>query len=63
MALLLLKPLTMPEPEQEPDEHHMSKRVVYETSTSTSTKGQAITFIVIAVIAIALIVWIVMQMR
>jgi t-SNARE complex subunit (syntaxin) len=52
----------MPEPEKENDEH-MERRVVYETVSSTSTRSNAVTFVIIAVIAIALIVWVVMQMR
>jgi hypothetical protein len=52
----------MPEPEEERDEH-LERRVVYETVSSTSTKTNAVTFIVIIVIAIALIAWVVMQLR
>jgi len=52
----------MPEPEEERDEH-LERRVVYETVSSTSTKANTVTFIVIIVIAIALIAWVVMQMR
>lgn len=51
----------MPEPED--SEHHVQKRVVYETVSSTSTRSSAITITLVVVIAIALIVWIVMQMR
>ena len=52
----------MPEPEEQKDEH-MERHVVYETVSSSSTKGNAGTFIVIIVVAIALIAWVVMQMR
>jgi len=41
----------------------MERRVVYETVSSSSTKANAITFIVIIVLAIALIAWVVMHMR
>lgn len=59
MALPLLTPLSMPEPE---DEDVVAKRVVYETRSASSTRGTGITMGIIAVIAIALIVWLVMQM-
>jgi t-SNARE complex subunit (syntaxin) len=49
----------MPEPED--TEHHVERRVIYESATST--RSSAITIAVVVVIAIALIVWIVMQMR
>lgn len=58
MALWLLTPLSMPEPE---DEDVVAKRVVYETRTASSNRGTGVTLTVIAVIAIALIVWLVMQ--
>ena len=60
MALPLLTPLSMPEPE---DEDVVAKRVVYETRSASSTRGTGITIAIIAVVAIALIVWVVMQMR
>lgn len=60
MALPLLNPLNMPEPE---DEDVVAKKVVYETRSASSTRGTAITMVIIAAVAIALIVWIVMQMR
>jgi uncharacterized protein HemX len=62
VALPLLTPQDMPEPE-EPAEHHMERRVVYETVSSSSSKTTAVTYVLVAVIAIALIVWVVMQMR
>jgi len=49
----------MPEPEEE----HVSRRVVTETVHASSTKGTGITIAIIVVVAIALIVWVVMQMR
>ena len=52
----------MPEPEND-SERHVERKVVYETSSSSSTKSQGITFAIIGVIAIALIIWVVMQMR
>lgn len=41
----------------------MERRVVYETVSSSSTKTSVVTFVIVGVIAIALIVWVVMQMR
>jgi hypothetical protein len=60
VALPLLTPLSMPEPE---DEDVVAKRVVYETRSASSTRGTGITIGIIVVVAIALIVWVVMQMR
>jgi hypothetical protein len=51
----------MPEPEN--DEQVSSHRVVTETVHASSTKGTGITIGIIVVVAIALIVWVVMQMR
>ncbi|MGZ8779294.1 MAG: hypothetical protein ACXW31_05175 [Thermoanaerobaculia bacterium] len=51
----------MPEPED--SEHHVERRVVYETVSSSSSRSSAITIGVVVVIAIALVVWVVMQMR
>lgn len=51
----------MPEPED--SEHHVERRVVYETVSSSSSRSSAITIAVVVVIAIALVVWVVMQMR
>jgi hypothetical protein len=62
VALLLLTPLTMPEPDDNAD-HHVERRVVYETVSASSTRGMGWTIGIIAVVAIALIVWVVMQMR
>ena len=59
MALPLLTPLSMPEPEDDV----VAKKVVYETRNVSSNRGTGITFAIVAVIAIALIVWVVMQMR
>jgi len=54
----------MPEPDENEDkEEQFERRVVYETVSSSSMKANTITFIVIIVIAIALIAWVVMQMR
>jgi hypothetical protein len=58
VALPLLTRLSMPEPE---DEDVVAKRVVYETRSASSTRGTGITITIIAVIAVALIVWLVMQ--
>jgi hypothetical protein len=57
---LLLKTLSMPEPD---NEQNVERRVVYETVSSSSTRSSGITIGIVVVIAIALIVWIVMQMR
>lgn len=51
----------MPEPEEH--EGHAERRVVYETVSSSTTRGSGITIAIIVVIALALIVWVVMQMR
>ncbi len=60
MVRLLLKTLSMPEPE---NEDNVERRVVYETVSSSSTRSSGITIAIVVVIAIALIVYIVMQMR
>lgn len=52
----------MPEPHED-SEHHVERRVVYETVSASSTRSSAITIILVVAIAIALIVWVVMQMR
>jgi hypothetical protein len=44
-------------------EDHVERKVVYETVSSSSTRSTGITVAIIAVIALALIVWVVMQMR
>jgi hypothetical protein len=63
MAPLLLRPLSMVDavPPPEDDEERISKRVVYEHSTSSGQNIGAI--IVIVVIAIAIVVFIFMKMR
>lgn len=61
MAPPLLATSGMPEPDDK--EEQFERRVVYETVSSSSTKTNAITIIVIVVIAVALIAWVVMQMR
>jgi hypothetical protein len=61
VALPLLTPLRMPDPEDSED--HSERRVVVETISSSSTKNSGVTIAIIVVIAIALIIWIVMQMR
>ena len=69
MALRLLTPPVMPEPTEPPtieaqdNEEHVERRVVYETRSSSSSRSSAITMIVVVLIALALIVWVVMQMR
>ncbi len=58
---MLLRTLTMPEPENNDD--NVERRVVYETVSSSSTRSSGVTIAIVAVIAIALVIWIVMQMR
>ncbi len=57
----MLTPLRMSEPEEH--EGHAERRVIVETVSSSTTKNSGITIGIIVVIAIALIVWVVMQMR
>lgn len=63
MALPLLTPLSMPEPENNQDEDMVARKVVYETRSASTTRGFGITIGIIVVIALALVVWLVMQMR
>jgi small neutral amino acid transporter SnatA (MarC family) len=58
MALLLLRPLSMP---LNDDEEQISKKVVYEHQTSSGQNLGAI--IAIVVIALALVVFIFLKMR
>lgn len=58
MAPQLLRLRSMPEPEE-----NLERKVVVETVTSSSTRSSALTMGIVIVIAIALIVWIVLQMR
>ncbi len=51
----------MPEPDDNSD--RVERHVVVETVSSSSSKGTMVTFIIVAIIAIALITWVVMQMR
>ena len=51
----------MPEPDE--NEDLVSRRVVTETVSASSTRGTAITIGIIVVVAIALVVWVVLQMR
>lgn len=51
----------MPEPDN--NEDVSSHRIVTETVHASSTRGTGITIAIIAVVAIALIVWVVMQMK
>jgi hypothetical protein len=55
MASRLLTHEDMPEPE---NESHAERKVVYETVTSSSTKNSAAAWIIIAVLAIALLAFI-----
>ena len=47
--------------EQEP-EHHVERKVVYETSTATSTGNSMAGWIIIGIVALALIAFIVVKM-
>jgi hypothetical protein len=47
----------------ETDNDHVERRVVVETVSASSTRSSGITIGIVVVIAIALIVWIVLQMR
>ena len=51
----------MPEPDE--NEDLVSRRVVTETVSASSTRGTAITIGIIVVVAIALVIWVIMQMR
>jgi hypothetical protein len=42
---------------------HVERRVITETVSGSSTRNTGITIAIITVLAIALIVWVVMQMR
>ena len=53
----------MPEPEHEKSDENVERHVVYETVSSSSTRSSAITIGAVVLLAIALIVFIVMQMR
>ena len=62
MAPPLLAQPSMPEPDDNAEEH-VERRVVYETVSSSSTKASALTMGIVIVIAIVLVVWVVMQLR
>lgn len=62
MERQLLKSPVMAQPDED-NSDRVERHVVYETVSSSSTKGTAITMIIVIAIAIALIVWVVMQMR
>ncbi len=49
--------------EPEDHEHRVERRVVYETVSGSSTRNAGWTIGIIVVLAVALIVWVVMQMR
>lgn len=65
MALLLLRPLTMQDPNDPlTDDERVSKRVVYEhVSSSGSSKQSGIVIAVIFVIALIIVGFIFMQMK
>ena len=50
-------------PEVHDDEEHVSRRVVTETVHASSTRSTGITIAIVVVIAIALVIWVIMQMR
>ena len=49
----------MAEPEPE---HHVERKVVYETSSSTSSGNSAVAWVIIGVVALALLVFIIVKM-
>lgn len=61
MAPQLLPLPSMPEPEHQDDT--VERRVVHETVSVSSSRQSAITMIIIAVVALALIAWVISQMR
>ena len=61
MARQLLPQPSMPEPTE--SEHHAERKVVYETVTTSSTRNTGVTIVIIAVLAIALLAYIIMQIR
>ena len=61
MAPPLLPKPNMPEPQD--NEHHVERKVVYETVSGSTTRSSGITIAIIAVVAVALIVWIIMHLR
>ena len=63
MALRLLLRLSMPDPNDQPDDE-VRRKVVYEhVSTSGTTKQNIIVMVVLVVIALALVGWILMHMH
>jgi hypothetical protein len=52
----------MPEPEIH-DEGHVERKVVVETVSSSSTRNSGLTIGLVVVIALAIIIWVVVQMR
>ena len=50
-------------PPAAPARGRVERHVVVETVSSSSSKGTMVTFIIVAVIALVLIGWIVMQMK
>lgn len=59
MALTLLPTTGMAEPD---NEHEVSRKVVYEHVSSSSSGNSATAWIIIGVLALALIIYIVMRM-
>ena len=51
----MLSPILMAEPESE---EHVERKVVYETVSSSSTKNSAVGWVIIAIVAVALIAFI-----
>lgn len=60
MAPLLLPTRSMSQPNDE-NESHVERKVVYETVSASSTRSSGITIGIIAVIALALIIWLLMR--
>jgi hypothetical protein len=63
VALPLLTPASMPEPDEPNVDEHVERRVTYETVSATSTKSSYITFIIVLLVALALTAWILMELR
>lgn len=59
MAPPLLHRLSMAEPETD----HVERKVVVENVTTTSTRNSAAAWIIIGIVAVALIVYILVHMR
>ena len=59
MAPPLLHRLSM----AEPDNDHVERKVVVENVSSTSTRNSAVAWVIIGIVAVALIIYILVHMR